>query len=386
MSRFLFVSAASAMLSLGGIFAQSAPAPSPKPVSDMARFERVAAELRRAGDEKLAAEVMEAARKIAAEKASDKATNKATDKPVASTRAGRRQPSDAGASVVEEVPVLGRLLAPQGAPASPVEVPSLEPLTNLLNIGREPGVARRLLVAPRVVRPVAEASTPPPAPTEATAPLSALRSLMFARPAPAPAAIPEPSAAQPHEYTHRHEVHHYFHGAPPSGSGLGFAGTIAPPTPQPPGQTSAPRGAIRGFAPMDPFSARSPRQARTPAPAPTLASPATPTTPPHSPFGAQDGRRRLLDFATPAPVAPAPAQVRTTRPRSPNPVRAGSVTTPTTEPAYPTPPDAPTARRVRVAPPEDRLENEVDGLRREVEELRELLQKLRTQVKQRKPD
>ncbi len=374
MSRFLFVSAASAMLSLGGLFAQAAPQPSSKPASDMARFERVAAELRRAGDEKLAEEVMEAARKIAA----DKATDKAADKPVASARAGRRQPPGEGVPAVADVPTLGRLFAVQDVPApTPAEVPSLEPLTGLLSVGRESAsLGRRRVVAQSVVPPVAEAPTPPPPPASTA---DAVRSLMFARPTPAPSATPEPSAAPSHEYTHRHEVHHYFHGAPPSGTGLGFGGTIAPPTPPPPGQAPATRGAFRALAPMDPFSARSPRDPRTPATAPTPAFPATPATPAHPPFGAQAARRRLIDLATPAPV-------RATRPRSPNPVRAGGATAPATGPAYTTPPDAPPARRVRVASPEDRMENEVDGLRREVEELRELLQKLRTQVKQRKPD
>lgn len=337
--RSLFTPAALALCA-SSLFAQSAPVPAapptPKPPADSARsaavrrteqyfndtaFERVADQLRRAGDAKLADELMEAARKIAASKDDDKPKDGAAEAvpPVQGARAARRtrNTGQAGhAPALSDTPVVGRLFSRGGQSAA----------------------------APQAAAPAqpVEPSQAPAAVARGSYGLGQSRA-----PVPGTAPTPAPHGSGKADYTHHHEVHHYFHGTPPAGVMQGVAPA--------PAQGSG-RGGVRTRAEPGVPVAPAPRaMGGTAAPAPTAAP-----EPPSRPRGLAMGGA-LSRTVTPPPHVTSPG-----RPATPQPARRARSAEPTSKPAG--------------------IESEVDGLRREVEELRELLDKLRTQLKQRKPD
>ncbi|HLU40285.1 MAG TPA: hypothetical protein VK081_12935 [Planctomycetota bacterium] len=267
--RPLLPSIASLALCLGGAIAQSDRTPAQRS-PDLQRFERIAEELKRAGDNDLAERLMQAARKISAQARSGRAAGRAAPEDREPRAAAGERP---GRDTVRAQGVPGRTDA--------VTTPRGE--------GR--GQARQ----------------------------------------PAAAAPGAPGSVQRHEHTHRHEVHHYFHGTPPVGTGA------------------------------------APQAAPKPAPAPPrVQAQPTPPRPAVAP------RVRARDAQAPVtPQPPAPPRARVQQPRPPARVAAPA-------------PQGGGAARARSD--QTSLSAEIDGLRREVDELRGLLQRLRAQVNARKPD
>jgi hypothetical protein len=375
MKRSLFAFVAVAASGLGSLSAQSAPATPRSQATDIVRFQRVAEELRRAGDEELADELMRAARRIASERGErarrvagrpaqveDVTEPKETPQPARSGK-GATGEAKGGVSAMRRLPVLGHLFQrgeAQGHLVTPPQTPRA-----------------------RVSAPARRVATPTP-----------------------PAAGGGSGATH---HTHHHEVHHYFHGTMPSGaaptpsagggnvrarqggSGRGVAAPqvraplMAAPTP------ASPRSGAAAPTPPTPPGA-APRAARVRSEAGAVRSPSLP--------GARGIVRARTPGAAAAPNAPA-------QPRSERRVRAEPPSTPTAPPgAAPRQVGRaqggvtqPRAGRVATQPPAgrpgapkpeaqkpDALQKELDGLRQEVDELRGLLQRLRSQIRARSPN
>jgi len=357
MNRSFFAVAVAALTGLGGAVAQSAPVPTPRPPAApapvAAPFQRVADELRRAGDEALADEVLRAAEKIGHQPA-------ATPRPSPAGRVRRATRNADQVPVASAIPHLGGLFV------------------------RQAPVAQAVPVAP-----VAARVAPPGAPA------------------------PVPAPGDGGVVKHYHEVHHYFHGAPPAGVGRLLPGGASG------GQAPAPRaGADRAPVARTPRQPGRPTALTQPAPGagagarraqpPSALPNAEPPTPPGAPAAPRLRRAQPVERVA-EPVQPTPAeppQRRMVQPRAgvaPSPqargggVGAGPGVT-RARSAQPQAGGAP-ARALRRAPgaggteaggeakaPSKALGDDVDGLRREVDELRALLQKLREQIRARSPN
>lgn len=366
MKRSMIAVSAVACTSLGGLLAQSAPvsrAPSPatRPAGSqpataqglrMLRFQSVADELRRTGDEALAKEVMRAAEKLARMRAEE-----ATPQPDATApRPRRARAGGDGVPLLRDMPILDRLFAARDDAAAPA--PARSETEDRIR-ARRPAQPMAAGTDPRLDAPRAPAA-----------------------PARAPEAVGSGGAQ-------RLEVHHYFHGALPvevQQMGGAMSGAVSAPRrvrppqraqqapPVPPVPPVPPASPAQPFAPAQPFVAP-PLQRAGQGMGGALRAGPLPPTPPAGPLAPR--ARRAVGGLSGAPSigqgmgggfgSNAARSLRAPARGTPAPAAEA---------------DGAPGRRGEAA---SDLERDVDGLQREVDELRALLQKLRAQLRAKKP-